>query len=143
MPTSSIDALAKTPSQGNDVGAGSETVAAKLPPPSDIDLSADTLAASDPYLGGLQPEDRERYLACSGDLDLTDEIRLMRTVLAHLAGDISGNKSTLASHFGVLVRAVSIQASRLAGPGKLEQALLAAAELALDGQRREAAEEKE
>jgi hypothetical protein len=106
------------------VSTSSSTVISPLTP-------SPAQTASDPYLGRLAEDDQEVYQATTGDLDLTHEIRLMRTVLAHLAGDIAANRTVLASLLGALVRAVSIQASQLAGARHLEQVLVEVGERVL------------
>jgi hypothetical protein len=86
-------------------------------------VAENTAAPADPYLGRLEPEDREIYLATSGDLDLTQEIRLMRVVLSRLISDIPANKQAISTLFGALVRLVAFQAGKSSETDDIERAL--------------------
>lgn len=79
----------------------------------------------DPYLDRLAPDDREAYRVASPDVDLSSEIRLMRTVLAHLADDLPANHKSITLVLGMLVRAASLHSRQ--SPDR-ERSLLDAAE---------------
>ncbi len=61
-----------------------------------------------PYLPTLSPDGRAAYQTASADGDLADEIRLMRTVLSHLADDIPANHRDIVHTVGVLARVTSL-----------------------------------
>lgn len=89
------------------------------------------MSPSGPYFDRLLPDDRVAYRAASGDLDITEEIRLMRAVLAYLAEDIPTNHRAMSAILGALVRAIYIQAKQLAGASDVERTLQDAADLVL------------
>jgi hypothetical protein len=60
------------------------------------------------YLPALPPESRASYRVASPDAELSEEIRLMRTVLAHLAEDIPANHRDIVHTVGVLARVTSL-----------------------------------
>ncbi len=88
-------------------------------------------APPSPYEMQLDEEDRAIFAAASGDLDLTEEIRLLRTALALLGPDLAGKVREASAALGTLKRLIDTQA-RLKGSGnEIERALVEAAERAL------------
>lgn len=88
-------------------------------------------APSSPYEMRLDEEDREIFAAASGDLDLTEEIRLLRTALALLGPDLAGKVREASAALGTLKRLIDTQARLKGSSNEIEQALLDAAERAL------------
>lgn len=88
---------------------------------------ADQQSSSDLYLGRLLPDDRDAFRAASPDADLSLEIRLLRTILSHLAEDFPNNGRILVQMLGLLVRAVSLQTRLADGPSDLSRTLRDAA----------------
>jgi hypothetical protein len=74
-----------------------------------------------PYASRLTEEDREIYESTTADLDLEFEIRLMRVALVKLSAEMKGNFRTMTAIFNALVRAVSLQATKLADANKAEE----------------------
>jgi len=56
------------------------------------------------------PGSRADHRVDSPDTDLSDEIRLMRTILDHLADDIPANHRDIVHTVGVLARVTSLHA---------------------------------
>lgn len=102
----------------------------------DVDAHPSDRAPSqpDPYLDRLSPDDREAYRAASPDVDLSLEIRLIRTILSHLAANLPVNQKSMTPVLGVLVRAVSLQSKQSGAQSDLERELVEAAEKVLKAQ---------
>jgi ribosomal protein L12E/L44/L45/RPP1/RPP2 len=62
------------------------------------------------YLDNLSPGQKPIYRATSADVDLSSEIRLMRTVLALLEKNIEENLASIVQLMNALIRAVTVQA---------------------------------
>lgn len=76
----------------------------------------------------MPPEDRAILADMSGDLDLTREIELFRSILTKLAEDTSLHHRDMARILTGLLRAISLQLKMRVDPSDLEQLLLATAE---------------
>ncbi|MBV9281014.1 MAG: hypothetical protein JOZ41_13110 [Chloroflexi bacterium] len=68
----------------------------------------------------------------SAEADLTEEIRLMRRMLGLLSADLPANHRSIVALLGVLIRAVTVQATKLSGGNDVELRLQEAAERALE-----------
>jgi hypothetical protein len=85
------------------------------------------------YLSKLPDEDRATFLRSSGDVDLEADIRLLRTIITSLLENMRGNYRHFAVLFGVLCRAIGLQLKSRSGRNDVEEAILQAAEDALQG----------
>lgn len=72
-------------------------------------------AQSSALLPELPRESRASQRVASPDADLSDEIRLMRTILDHLAEDIPANHRDIVHTVAVLARVTSLHAKRSHG----------------------------
>jgi hypothetical protein len=88
---------------------------------------------SDVYLSNLPEEDRAIFLRSSGGSDLEADIRLLRTVITSLLANLKGNYRYFAVLFNTLCRAIGLQIKTRAGREDVEEAILQAAEDALQG----------
>jgi hypothetical protein len=86
---------------------------------------------SDVYLSKLPEEDRATFLRSSGAADLEADIRLLRTVISALLENLRGNYRHFAVLFNVLCRAIGLQNTSRSGRDDVEEAILLAAEDAL------------
>jgi hypothetical protein len=67
-----------------------------------------------PYASRLTDKDREIYESTTDDLDLGFEIRLMRVALVKLSAAVQWDYPQMTAVFNALVRALSLQATKLA-----------------------------
>jgi hypothetical protein len=86
---------------------------------------------SDVYLSNLSDEDRAIFLRSSGNPDLEAEIRLLRTVITSLLANLRNNYRHFAVLFNALCRTIGLQIKSRAGREDVEEAILEAAEDAL------------
>jgi hypothetical protein len=91
-------------------------------------------ASQDLYLAYLPQEAQRTYRSASSETDLAGEIRLIRTVLCHMATELPGSDRAMTAILGVLVRAVALQAKQSDGTSDVERALLDAAAMVLKGE---------
>ena len=88
---------------------------------------------SEVYLSNLPEEDRTTFLRSSGAADLEADIRLLRTIITSLLENLRGNYRHFAVLFNVLCRAIGLQIKTRSGRDDVEEAILQAAEDALQG----------
>ncbi len=88
-------------------------------------------APAGPYTMRLDPEDRVIYEAAGGELDLTEEIRLLRTVLALLGPDLAGKVREASTALSTLKGLIDTQAKLNGSSNDVEHALVEAAERVL------------
>src|SRR5579884_447157 len=78
------------------------------PPPTIPDPHSDS-AAGEVYLAALDGAERDKFDALDAAVDLSAEIRLLQTLIAHLAGDLDRNGKEIISAMGAMVRFVPLQ----------------------------------
>jgi len=86
-------------------------------------LPTDHCGAPDPYARRLPADNLRDYHDVTADADLSLEIRLIRVVLAHLAGDVDENHASMARALQTLLRAVYLQANQRSGQSDMERVL--------------------
>lgn len=79
----------------------------------------------------LEPEDRAVFEAATGELDLTGEIRLLRTVLALLGPNLAAKVRETSTALSTLKGLIDTQAKLSDAGNDMERRLVAAAEQAL------------
>ena len=84
-----------------------------------------------PYASHLTDKDLEIYETTTADLDLGFEIRLMRVALVKLSAANRANYRQMTAVFNALVRALSLQATKLADATESEEEKRQAADQAL------------
>lgn len=80
------------------------------------------------YLSRMSPEDRATYALTTGDADMEDDIRLLRTIIARLLDNVTLYHRQIAALLTVLCRAISLQLKSQVAPDEVELALIEAAE---------------
>lgn len=93
--------------------------------------SANAHSQSDVYLSNLPVEDRATFLRSSGSPDLEADIRLIRTIIFSLLAKLPKDSRSFAVLFNVLCRAIGLQSKSSGGKSEIEEAILQAAEDAL------------
>ena len=81
----------------------------------------DVQTRGDMYLDNLNEDQKRIYSCATSDIDLSPEIRLMRTVLAVLEEDVPRYRASIAQVLTALVRAVAVQARTQSEPSGIEQ----------------------
>ncbi len=91
---------------------------------------ADRAAPSngDAYFSRLPDEDRATFAGMTGEIDLSDDIRLIRTVIASLLVNLRDNYRHFGVLFGALARAVGLQIKTHSRADDVEDAILQAAD---------------
>ena len=103
--------------------AGSSQPQTSPPLPSAGPDGVEPCGVPDPYARQLPPGDLRAYQNATADLDLSDEIRLMRAVLACLAGDVEENHAAMTRVLQTLLRAIHLHGRQSGGSGELVRAL--------------------
>lgn len=80
-------------------------------------------AADHPYKDRMDPETAARFDRMSADPDLAYEIKLVRTYMAALTGDLIRNGRLIMQAMAALMRAVQIRLKQAAGQTDLERFL--------------------